>query len=128
MVPTAAQLNGDFSKDYLGNPLPQLYNPYSAAATQPGASPVRAPFANNYISPTMFNPATLSLAKTFFPAANISSAQGNYLNTQPNVINSDQGIIRGDHRFGEKNTLTGRYVKQNADNIQPGTCPRTTFP
>ena len=58
-------------------------------------------------------------AKVFLPAPNTNVSGNNYINTSPNVLNGNQGMIRVDQRFGNNNTLTGRFNINDSHNIQP---------
>ena len=117
-VPTAAQLNGNFStlltntqatgpagllSDALGRPIlnGQLYNPYSTRAVNVGQTDpstgltgtttalVRDPFPGNIIPTTMLNSQALAYLKAFYPAPNYGPG-GNSL---PNyVVNTSQQV------------------------------------
>jgi Carboxypeptidase regulatory-like domain len=106
LVPTAAQLNGDFSGS------PQLYNPYTTVLNSSGAIVSRQPFMNNQIPSTLLNPTALTLAKTLYPAPNVPVGVipgVNYLNTAPAINTSDQWSARVDHQFGSKDAFMARY-------------------
>jgi len=124
IVPTAAQLSGDLSHDALGNVAPQIYDP---ATTMTSASGVvtRLPFPGNIIPSSRIDPAMIAYAKIFLPAPNLSTPIGgnNYINTSPNVLNGNQGMIRIDQRFGNNNTLTGRFSINDSHNIAPTNQP-----
>lgn len=121
IVPTAAQLSGNMSLDYLGNPAPQIYDPASAVTVN-GVT-TRTPFAGNIIPASRIDPAMTAYAKIFLPAPNTNVSGNNYINTSPNILNGNQGMVRIDQRFGDNNTLTGRYNINDSHNIQPTNYP-----
>jgi outer membrane receptor protein involved in Fe transport len=117
IVPTAAQLSGDMSLDYLGSPAPPIYDP-ATTSTVNGVT-TRAAFPGNQIPQSRIDPAMTAYAKVFLPAPNTNVSGNNYINTSPNILNGNQGMIRIDQRFGNNNTLTGRYSINDSHNIQP---------
>jgi outer membrane receptor protein involved in Fe transport len=117
IVPTAAQLGGDLSLDSLGNPAPPIYDP-NTTKTVNGVT-TRQPFAGNIIPANRIDPAMTAYAKVFLPAPNTNVNGNNYINTSPNILNGNSGMIRVDQRFGDNNTLTGRFNINDSHNIQP---------
>ena len=120
-VPTAAFLTGDFSAlctagfstaGICKNTAQQLNNPATGT-----------PFANNFESPTLWNPVSAKLA-TLFPAPNIPGAglTNNYLYSGAVVDNVNQFDIRMDYRT-EKSTILGRFSKEDPSTINPGYLP-----
>jgi hypothetical protein len=66
----------------------------------------------------------VALIQQLYPAApNITSPQGNYLNTEPNITNSDQFGVRLDAAVGANATIFGRYTQDVTTKINP-----TSFP
>ena len=61
----------------------------------------------------------IAYAKIFLPAPNTDVNGNNYINTNPNILNGNQGMMRVDQRFGDNNTLTGRFNINDSHNIQP---------
>ncbi len=105
LVPTAAQLSGDFS-GLLANKGIQLYNPFTAN---------RAPFLNNQIPSNMIDQNMVGLAKAIFPAPN-GSYQGGVFNYQisvPSTHTSDQYDIRGDEYLTKKDLVWAHFLRQN---------------
>jgi outer membrane receptor protein involved in Fe transport len=121
IVPTAAQLSGNMSLDPFGNPAPAIFDP-STTTTVNGVT-TRAPFAGNIIPTNRIDPAMIAYAKIFLPAPNTDVNGNNYINTSPNVLNGNQGMIRVDQRFGDKDTLTARFNINDSHNIQPTSQP-----
>ncbi len=121
IVPTAAELSGDLSLDYLGKPAPQIYDP--ASTTTANGITTRTPFAGNIIPTSRIDPAMTAYAKIFLPAPNTDVSGNNYINTSANILNGNQGMMRVDQRFGNNNTLTGRFSINDSHNIAPTNQP-----
>ena len=104
-VPTAAELQGDFSAD----PSP-IYNPYTSTLNPDGSLATRQAFAGNNIS-AYLNPTAVAIAKALYPAPNISSISGtNFLNTGENINTYDQWSARIDHQFGPNDSFYVRFT------------------
>ena len=130
LVPTAAELNGDFSADA------PIYNPYTTVTDPITGTSTRTQFANNIIptgptslcapQPTCINASTLTLAKGYYPAPNLPAGiipGVNYLNSQSNHDLQNAYSIRGDHQFSEKDSILGRYTYTHQDTISQSTNP-----
>ncbi len=121
LVPTAAQLNGDLAG------LPQIYNPYTTTqiGTDAQGSPIfsRAPFPNNQIPSSMLNSAALAVAKFVYPAPNYSASGVNYVDSEPEVTNTDNFGIRIDAAVNEKTTLFGRFAWDHGTRVVPSGIP-----
>src|SRR5579872_3303489 len=104
-VPTEAELSGNFAGDT------PIYNPFTTVTGANGAQ-TRQPFPNNQIPVTLINQATLTIAKTLYPAPNLPAGQipgANFLNTAPVVQDGDQWNARVDHQFGKRDSFFSRY-------------------
>jgi hypothetical protein len=127
-VPTSAFLTGDLSAlctsnggTFSGSGICsvakyQLYNPIS-----------NTPFANNFISPTLWNSSSTLLATLFqkyaVPNTGSSSAVvSNFTYNGATVNNIDQGDIRVDYHT-DKTTIFGRFSKEDPFTINPGSMP-----
>jgi outer membrane receptor protein involved in Fe transport len=118
--PTADQLTGDLSGisgqiynpasglsqpfmcDGSGNPLTPLAN-----GTQPAGTPC------NKIPSSLINPNALKYAQTFYPAPNnppTASLPFNGLDLTKSITRQDEGSLRVDHTFNEKNSIWVRYT------------------
>src|SRR5689334_4149700 len=93
-VPTAQMLAGDWSG------CPQLLTPLSPAN--------RALFVNNQISPSLYDPATVKLAKLLPPT---SGPCGNTSFGLTTHVNEGQYTGRVDFQTSAKNTLFARYFR-----------------
>ena len=109
LVPTAAELNGDFTGDA------PIYNPYTTTTAANGTS-TRQPFPNNMIPSSLLNQSGLTIMKALLPLPNfpVGILPGvNFLNPSgTDDTNSDQWSGRVDHQFGSKNNFYARYSDQ----------------
>lgn len=125
-IPTATQLGGDFTG------YPQIYNPFTTVqvGTDSSGNPIfsRQPFTNNQVPQSLINPAALALIKQLYPAnPNNNTPEGNYLNTEPIVTDSNQYGIRLDEAIGQKTTLFGRYTNDATKKTEPNTLPNFPY-
>lgn len=136
-VPTQAMRNGDFSAvlgpqigtDSLGRPLYQneLFDPSTSRPdpTNPG-NIIRDPFPGNTIPTSRLNPTSLLVLQKYYPLPNLNVGPGvlpNYQWAGGNHTSSDQTGIRVDHRFGDSDTIFGRYNRSNATLLRPEGLP-----
>jgi Carboxypeptidase regulatory-like domain/TonB dependent receptor len=97
----------------------QLYNPFSENA----ATGARAPFPNNQIPVSLFNPVIKNLFAnaSIYPAATLSQVRAtdnNYFYSGSSYIKSDQGDIKLDYKPTDQDDLSARYSNGRQD--QPG--------
>lgn len=114
LVPTPAQISGDFSAAGL-NP---IYNPNSTTGT--AGAYTRQQFQyngqNNVINPSMLNPTAVAIAKAIYPAPNLAPGvipNTNYINTGGSKTNGNEWDARVDHQFGERDSFFARYTGAN---------------
>lgn len=88
VLPTQAVMNGDWT-------------------AFEGSKTLKAPFVNNTISPSLYNPAAVALVSKYLPQA--TAANGKYLYGPPNPNTEHQVIGRIDWNTNQKQTLFGRY-------------------
>jgi hypothetical protein len=103
-VPTAAMLAGDF-----------------AAATSPACNAgrqiaLRAPFVNNQISPALFSPAAINVAKQL-PSS--TDPCGEIRFSAPEEYDQGQIVGKVDYQAGANHSIFGRYMITFSDK-QPG--------
>jgi hypothetical protein len=106
LVPTAAELSGDFSAD------PPIYNPYTSTVNPDGSLANRQPFPGNQIPTSLFDSYALAGAQLLFPLPNFPAniiPGVNYLMLEPNNTRSDQWSVRTDHQFRQKDNFYARY-------------------
>ncbi|MGI0134388.1 MAG: hypothetical protein ACREBW_05470, partial [Candidatus Micrarchaeaceae archaeon] len=139
-VPTAAMRTGDFSAimgsqfgtDSLGRPIftNQIFDP-STSRPDPAnpANIIRDPFPGNKIPTDQLNAASLLMLKQYYPLPNMNVAatvHPNYQWAGANSTASDQTGIRIDHRFGNNDTLFGRYNRSDQNLTTPNSLPTYT--
>jgi len=122
---------GDFSGDYYpdGTAGPQpisLYNPFSV--TKPGTA-IRAPFANNYINPSLMDP-TAKAILSYLPLPNRTTpsdlqwGENDYAWSLPGTFPFDNVVVRLDRNFGDKDRTYIRFAWdknfQNNGDLQNG--------
>jgi hypothetical protein len=123
-VPTGAMRNGDFSAIANTN---QLFDP--ATSVPDPSNPlniIRQPFPNNIIPTSRLNSSSLAVLAKYYPLPNLNVAAGvlpNYEWAGTNNTASDQTGIRVDHKFGDNDTLFGRYNRSDANLLRPEGLP-----
>ncbi len=115
-VPTLKQRQGIF-----GTP---VYDPASTIPNPNGSGYVRTPFPGNKIPSTAWDPVAANLL-SLYPLPNLTGAS-NFLSDQTERLGVQQGNIRGDHRFNEKDTFFVRYSKQDVSSVLPAPLPPPT--
>ena len=109
-VPTAAQLNGDFSQPAAGVSH-NIYNPFVAGRPQ---------FTGNVIPPGMINKSVQTFLQTYLPTPNLTgNANFNFVQNRPSTNTSDAFQLRIDHRFGDKDNIFLRYNQQTVNTMDP---------
>jgi carboxypeptidase family protein/TonB-dependent receptor-like protein len=110
LVPTAAELGGDFSGD------PPIYNPYTSVAASDGSLVSRQLFGGNQIPSNLINQPALTIAKLAYPLPNLPPGLipgVNFLNTTPNINTSNQWSVRIDHEFGRSDNFFARISEES---------------
>ena len=122
LVPTPAELNGDFSGlvNSSGKPI-QIYNPFS---TRPDPSNpsllLRDPFPNNQIPSGLIDQNAQKLAAAIYPAPiNTGVANTNGVNLYPSYLDYDEYNIRIDEQLGSKNSLWWRLSHTTSPSVTP---------
>jgi hypothetical protein len=113
-VPTAANLQGDFSNLLQGPNPTQLYNPFTTRPdpANPGQY-LRDPFPNNQIPANLlYTGYTQVYAKALIPQPIVIPGQPSYnaINGQPTVEHDQSVNVRIDHKFSDRDTIFGRYT------------------
>lgn len=136
-VPTQAMRNGDFSAvlggqigtDSLGRPIyaNEIYDPNTSRPdpTNP-ANVIRDPFPGNVVPSSRINPVTQLILQKYYPLPNLNvgaNVSPNYQFAGTNNTQNDQTGIRVDHRFGDNDTIFGRYNRTNATLLRPESLP-----
>jgi hypothetical protein len=102
-VPIAPWRSGDFSA--LTTPIVDPFNG-------------RQPFAGNRIPASRLNPTALAMQNRFYPLPNFGNTSilqnQNYReNLSLPAMKQDYYMIRGDHKFSDKDSIMGRYTLQD---------------
>jgi hypothetical protein len=106
-VPSDAQKRGDFS---------QLRDPQTGQPAPLINYLTGEPFPNNQIPQQAINPTAAQLLK-FYPSPN--AGPNLFVTTQVKNNNADQGGLRYDHVFSERDQLSFRYARLAAANVDP---------
>ena len=136
-VPTAAMRQGDFSgllgsqigTDSLNRPFyrNQIFDPNTSRPDPANpANILRDPFPGNLIPANRIDPTTQLVLQKYYPLPNLNVGPGVLPNFQfagGNHTSSDQAGIRVDHRFGDNDTMYGRYNRSNANLLRPEALP-----
>ena len=122
-VPTAAQINGDFSQamtfDGNGNPvLNQIFDPLNIDPNTLN----RPAYKNNTIPTSEIDPVGQAILK-LYPAPNSAgdavTGANNYRNVILSTANLKQFDVKVDQHFTDRSTLSGRYSNVFADGSTP---------
>ncbi len=113
-IPTAAALGGDFSGlEAAGCQANQQHR----SIYDPALGPKSAPLANDYLSPTRFDPAAVAFTK-LIPVSSANSC-GKLQYGVPVIYNARQYVVRVDWVLNAKHSLYGRYLQDNYDQPAP---------
>jgi hypothetical protein len=136
-VPTQAMRQGDFSAvlgaqvgtDSLGRPL--LANQiFDATTSRPDptnpANIIRDPFPGNIIPSARLDPSIQIVLQKYYPLPNLAVAPNvlpNYQFVESTATDNDQTGIRIDHRFGDSDTIYGRFNRTHPTITRPEGLP-----
>jgi hypothetical protein len=107
IVPTARQLQGDFSQDSL-----VIRDPLT-----------NTPFPGNQIPVSRVRDVSRNFL-ALYPAPNTSLTSPNYINSSSDRIDEYQWVARLDHSLRENIRLFARYSISNVDRYTPGSLPQ----
>jgi hypothetical protein len=111
VVPTAAELNGDFSNAQFASNA--IFDPTTTATN--GSGYTRQAFKNSIIPPSQINAQMQNYLSTYFDKPNLSgNASYNALVTGKTVNNNDSYQGRVDQKIGVHDTLFFRYSQMNS--------------
>lgn len=127
LVPTAAELQGNFSAD------PPIYNPFTTVTDAQGNVTSRQQFQGNMIPlgptslcaprPYCISPTALSLIQGFLPLPNLAPGiipGANFYRAALSTETSDMWSTRVDHQFGSKDSMYGRFSDWNDPSFSQG--------
>jgi len=105
LVPTTAQLNGDF-RDDLAKGI-TVYNPYTGM-----------PFQSNQIPTNLIDQNMVNYIKSVYPVVapngpTYNNGTANYQSQQPGSHTSDQYDLRGDEYFTKRDQIWAHFLHQN---------------
>src|SRR5262249_16504033 len=110
-VPTPAMWDGDFSQVLdNNNNRTHIYDPLTT-----DAKGLRQPFSNDLIPKTRTNPIFPTIRDITPPPTNpVNPFQGTNMRTfYPDKLNIDNWTVKGDHRFSEKDSISGRFTRSH---------------
>src|SRR5262249_55148505 len=81
----------------------------SFATSVPGPADIASAPPSNAPAGRPENPLGATIM-SLFPHENIPGAKSNYVYSLPNIIDSDNFLVKIDHRFNDRLNLSGRYV------------------
>jgi len=136
LVPTADQLNGNFSalcvngfdangvcldRDAQGNVIDQLYDPFET--TLSGTTYNRQPIPGNIIPNNLIIPGLQAYAEAYYPKAGpyVASTNSNAFDNDPNVQHQNEFNGRLDHTFSDKDQVWFRWSQIDSETNTPGT-------
>jgi hypothetical protein len=113
---TTAERGGDFSALLAGAAPIQLYDPCQGTTGQNGtacvAATTRTAFAGDIIPASMISPVAKALfASSLFPATVNNNLRLNAVNTTVSKLDSNQGDIKVDYQFSDKDRVSGRFTR-----------------
>ena len=88
------------------------------AISVPGEKAIAAARAANQAAGRQENPLGSNLL-SMFPHENNPGAGTNYVYSVPNLLNSDNFLVKIDHRFSDRLNLSGRYIYGDGDQTFP---------
>lgn len=114
-VPTLQERTGDFSD--LGQLVNGTCTPINIYDADNVLNGQRQKFVGNVIPSSRLDPVALAYEKLFYPLPNNSSGAydpcthaNNYLAQEPLLSNERQGIVRGDYRVSDNDSVMARYA------------------
>jgi len=104
LVPTDAELSGDFSHSLLNQP---IYDPTTTRPDPNNPSKyIRTQFPGNIIPPSLIDPKIVTFLKTYYGSSNLTGDPvHNAITTRSNVNDSNQYNVRIDEQVGNKDNL-----------------------
>lgn len=110
IVPTAAQRTGDFSA------FGPLKDPLATGTCS--AANRAACFPNNQIPLSRFSSVAIAAMK-FYPLPNLPGQANNYVAVSSDPTNNNQDVIKIDHRFSDKDSISYRWLKSYSSTTYP---------
>ncbi|MBK7930366.1 MAG: TonB-dependent receptor [Bryobacterales bacterium] len=121
-VPTTEMRTGNFTN------VRDIFDPTTTVATAGVASGfTRTPFANRMIPASRFDPLMARMIQAY-PAPQNGALTNNYTAVLKDRQRWDQGDGRIDWNWNEKNTVFGRFSRQDTTTSRPSTFPNSRVP
>ena len=121
-VPTEAMRLGNFSG------VRDIFDPLTLRADPTAATGfTRQPFANRQIPANRFDP-VMSKLLSAYPLPQRPGLVNNHITNPGEKQRWDQGDLRIDYNWNEKNTIFGRYSRQDTVTTRPSTFAPVTLP
>jgi len=128
LVPTAAQLSGDFGalctagfngSGVCNNLAQQIYNPFTT--TPSGSTFTRQPFAGTIIPSNLINPGLVGFIQAVYPQAGTydPATNSNAFNNDPNTQHQNEFNGRLDHTFSDKDSVWFRWSQIDSITATP---------
>jgi len=126
IVPTLLERSGDFSQSNVGGTPyyfhnPAVANPTTANCGATGGAGCLYPAPYDVIPTASFDPVATKLL-AYYPLPNIAGApvgQNNYQIVTDKISNSNNGLVKIDQKIGEKDRLSGIFLRDFTDSTNP---------
>jgi hypothetical protein len=114
-VPTAAELNGDFSRSWHGR---TIYNPFTTRIEN--GRLVRDPFPGNIIPANLISPTMQAFLKAYMVQPNVpGNVVNNFRANRERSNNANAYQVRIDHHFSNRDNIFLRYTERRIDQLNP---------
>ena len=125
LVPTAAELTGDFSHSFYKN---LIYNPASTVCNNGVCT--RQPFSGNIIPDSMISKPMQAIIGAYAQAPNASLGGGsiNYVEGRVQTDDANSWMLKIDHRITDRQNIFGRLSQMWVSDVQPVTGMQATSP
>ena len=100
----------------------RLFDPATTRANPAGSGFVRDPVPNSIIPASRWDPVAVKLV-ALFPQPNLPGGVRNFFYNPKERLENDQFNIRGDHKFGDRDTMFARVSWAGSQNTLPTTLP-----
>ena len=119
VVPTAAEISGDFSHSIIGR---NIYDPTTTGSDPNNPSLLtRQQFPGNIIPPSRISPMMQGFIKAYFAPPSYSDPAFNGIVSDPQVNTDDGWQIKIDHQINASNNAFFRYSSMRTNQITPAT-------
>ena len=113
-VPTAEELDGDFSNSVIGQ---DIFDPFSTRLDASG-NYVRSEFPGNRIPGSLLSRQMIGFFKAYEERPNLVDPVSNFINSRSSVDDADSLQVKIDHRFSEKDSVFGRWSRMMRGSVE----------